>query len=181
MTTYLKPRVHGLLAEFEKPTELLEAAKQAYAKGYRRMDAYSPVPVHGLAEAIGMKSTILPYLVLLGAMTGVAAGYGMQFFASVIDYPWNVGGKPAHSWPAFIPITFEVGILLGSFVAVFGMLLLNGLPKPYHPLFNVQRFAMASRDRFFLCIESRDPLFDLQRTEAFLKELNARGVFDVEE
>ena len=174
-------QLFGLIAEFKDPDCLIEGAKKTYAKGYRRMDAFSPFPVHGLAEAIGMKSTILPYVVLAGAMLGVAVGFGMQYYASVLSYPILVGGKPLNSWPAFIPITFELGILFGSFAAVVGMLFLNGLPRPHHPLFNAPRFAMASRDRFYLCVEAIDPLFDQATTERFLKSIGAEGVYAVED
>jgi hypothetical protein len=168
------------LAEFEKPEMLLSAAHAAYRDGYRRMDAYTPFPVEGLAEAIGFRHTRLPLIVLLGGLFGAVAGYGLLYYAEVIDYPLIVGGKPFHSWPSFIPITFETTVLFAALSAVLGMLALNGLPMPYHPVFNVPRFALASRDRFFLCIEARDPKFDREVTWKFLESLGAHGVYEVE-
>jgi hypothetical protein len=170
---------YGLLAEFATPEELLRAAERAYADGYRRMDAYSPFPVHGLAEAIGFHANRLPLLVLLGGILGAGAGFGSQYYAAVIDYPINVGGRPFNSWPSFIPITFEVTILVAALTAVLGMLALNGLPQPYHPVFNAPRFALATRDRFFLCIEAADPRFDPAATRRFLEGLSPKEVTDV--
>ena len=139
---------------------MLEAARRAHAGGYRQMDAYSPFPVEGLAEAIGFHRTRLPLIVLLGGIAGGVGGYLLQYYTAVIDYPLNVGGRPLHSWPSFIPVTFETTVLIAALAAVLGMLALNGLPRPYHPVFNVPRFEMASRNLFFLCIESTDALFD---------------------
>jgi hypothetical protein len=173
-------RLYGLLAEFDAPEDLVAAAERAYADGYRRLDAYSPFPVHGLAEAIGFRTNRLPLLVLIGGILGAGAGFFSQYWAAVIDYPINVGGRPLNSWPAFIPITFEVTILLAALVAVLGMLALNGLPQPYHPVFNAPRFALATRDRFFLCIEATDPRFDPEATRKFLEESGAKEVTDVE-
>jgi hypothetical protein len=170
---------YGLLAEFANPDDLVAAAARAYTDGYRRMDAYTPFPVHGLAEAIGFHTNRLPLLVLLGGILGAAAGFGSQYYAAVIDYPLNVGGRPLNSWPAFIPITFEVTILFAALTAVLGMLALNGLPQPYHPVFNAPRFALATRDRFFLCIEATDPRFDPQTTRQLLETLGAKEVTDV--
>ena len=167
---------YGLMAEFDDPNDLVAATKRAHAEGYRRMDAYSPLPIEELHEALGAHHTRLPLIVLLGGLTGCLGGYGLQYWASTIAYPLNVGGKPLHSWPAFIPVTFECTILVAALSAVFGMLALNGLPEPYHPVFNVPRFALASRNRFFLCIEARDPLFDLRKTRAFLETLDPREV-----
>jgi hypothetical protein len=166
------PRVYGLMAEFEHPTELVAAAHRAREAGYRRMDAYSPLPIEELHEAIGFHETKLPLIVLIGGLVGCVSGFLLQFWVSTIAYPVNVGGKPLNSWPAFIPVTFECTIL----GAVFGMLALNGLPQPYHPVFNVPRFALASRNRFFLCIEARDKRFDLAETRRFLETLDAREV-----
>jgi hypothetical protein len=171
--------IYGLMAEFEGPDQLLEAAKRAYTEGYRRMDAYSPAPVEGLAEAIGFKRQWMPLIVLLGALAGCAGGYYMQYWISVVDYPLNVGGRPYHSWIAFIPVTFEMTVLCGAFAALLGMLAINGLPMPYHPVFNVPSFKFASRNRFFLCIEARDPRFDKEATKKFLESLNAREVTEV--
>jgi hypothetical protein len=173
-------RLYGLLAEFDAPEDLVAAAERAYADGYRRLDAYSPFPVHGLAEAIGFHTNRVPLLVLIGGLVGAGAGFFSQYWAAVIDYPINVGGRPLNSWPAFIPITFEVTILLAALAAVLGMLALNGLPQPYHPVFNAPRFALATRDRFFLCIEATDPRFDPEATRKFLQESGAKEVTDVE-
>ena len=166
--------LYGLLAEFEEGNVLLDAARQAYAAGYRKMNGYTPFPIHGLAQALGRKPTRVPLATLIGGILGGSAAYFMLYYASVVSYPINVGGRPLHSWPAFIPITFEMTVLGAAFAAFFGMLALNGLPHPYHPLFNVPAFSLASRDRFFLCIQSGDPLFDLQQTRRFLEGLGAR-------
>ena len=176
-----KSPVYGLMAEFESPDDLLAAAHRAYDAGYRKMDAYSPFPIHGLAEAIGFHRNRLPLVVLIGGLIGCFAGYLMQYYASAIDYPLNVGGRPFHSWPAFIPVTFETTIFVAAFFAVLGMLALNGLPTPYHPVFNVERFALATRARFFLCIEATDPKFDLEETQSFLESLDSYGVSEVEQ
>ncbi len=173
------PATYGLMAEFADPSELVAAAHRAYHEGYRRMDAYSPLPIEELHEAIGFHHTKLPLIVLIGGIVGCLGGYLLQFWVSTMAYPLNVGGKPLHSWPAFIPVTFECTILGAALSAVFGMLALNGLPQPYHPVFNVPRFALASRDRFFLCIESRDPKFDDTTTRTFLETLGAREVTTV--
>jgi hypothetical protein len=168
------------MAEFHTPEELLAAARRTYAEGYRRFNAYSPYPVEGLAEACGFHHTRLPLIVLIGGLIGCAVGFGLQYWSSTSYYPMNVGGKPLNSWPAFIPITFETTVLFAAFSAVLGMLALNGLPMPYHPVFNVPQFALASRDRFFLAIESRDPKFDRVQTEKLLKELSPYGVHEID-
>ena len=170
----VEPSCYGLLAEFETGELVLEAAEKAYAAGYRQMNAYTPFPLEGLSKVLGQKPTRLPWVVLLGGFLGGGAGYFMLYYASVISYPINVGGRPLHSWPAFIPITFELTVLGASFAAFFGMLAINGLPHPYHPLFNVPAFSLASRDRFFLCIQARDRLFHFEQTRTFLEELPAR-------
>jgi Protein of unknown function (DUF3341) len=175
-----RPSIYGLMAEFDNPEDLVEAAHLAHAEGYRRMDAYSPFPVEGLAEAIGFHRTRLPLVVLLGGIAGGLGGYLLQYYISVIDYPLNVGGRPLHSWPAFIPVTFEMTVLIAALSAVLGMLALNGLPMPYHPVFNVPRFEWASRNLFFLCIESADPRFDSDRTRQFLESLRPQQVHEVE-
>jgi hypothetical protein len=172
--------LYGLMAEFVEPHELLHAAEAAHAAGYRRMDGYSPLPIEGLSAALGVRETRLPLLVLAGGVFGGLLGYGFQYWVSVIDYPLNIGGRPYHSWPAFIPVTFEMTILVASLTAVLGMLGLNGLPMPYHPVFNVPEFNLASQDRFFLCIEARDRKFDLQRTQKFLESLQPVKVTSVE-
>ena len=172
--------VYGLMAEFAEPTELVAAAHKARQEGYRCMDAYSPLPIEELHEAIGAHHTRLPFIVLMGGIVGCVGGYGLQWWASAVAYPLNVGGKPFHSWPMFIPITFETTVLGAALAAVFGMLALNGLPEPYHPVFNTPNFALASRDRFFLLIQSDDPKFDRETTRNFLRSLGAREVNDVE-
>jgi hypothetical protein len=172
--------IYGIAAEFESPDALLAATERVYAEGYRKMDAYTPYPVHGLAEALGHRGVRLPWIVLGGGIIGGLAGYGLQFYTAVISYPINVGGRPTHSWPAFIPITFEMTILCASLAAVFGMLALNGLPEPYHPLFNVPSFELASRSHFFLCVESGDPKFDAEQTAKFLEGLGPMSVSVVE-
>jgi hypothetical protein len=169
------------MAEFEDPNDLVSATRRARAEGYRRMDAYSPLPIEELHEALGAEHTRLPLIVLLGGIVGCLGGYGLQYWSATLAYPLNIGGKPLHSWPAFIPVTFECTILVAALSAVFGMLALNGLPQPYHPVFNVPRFALASRNRFFLCIEATDPRFDLHKTRAFLETLNPREVSIVAE
>ena len=156
------------MAEFASPEELLEAARRAFAAGFRKMDAYSPFPVDGLAEAIGFHDSRVPLIVLIGGILGCLGGFFLQYWVSVIDYPINVGGRPLNSWPSFIPVTFEMTILVAALSAVFGVLALNGLPMPYHPVFNVERFELASRNRFFLCIEAADRnVRSRQRAEIF--------------
>jgi Protein of unknown function (DUF3341) len=171
--------IYGLMAEFDDPNTLVAATHRAYAEGYRRMDAYSPFPIEELHEALGGGHTRLPLIVLMGGLLGCIGGYGLQYWVSAIAYPINVGGKPFHSWPAFIPVTFECTILVAALSAVLGMLALNGLPTPYHPVFNVPRFALASRNRFFLLIESKDVKFDVEATRRFLETLNPREVSTV--
>lgn len=170
---------YGLLAQFEQPDAILSAAQSAHTAGFQRVSAYTPFPVEGLSEALGKTSTGLPWITLSGGIIGGISGYGMQYYASVISYPMNVGGRPDHSWPAFIPITFEMTILGASICTVLGMLALNGLPMPYHPLFNLAEFEAASRDRFFLVIEARDPRFELESTRIFLQDLGATLVREV--
>ena len=172
--------LYGLLAEFDGPDELLKAAKDAYAEGYRNMDAYSPMPIHDLSESMGYDKHRIPTIVLICAILGACSGFGLQYWVSVIEYPLNVGGRPLLSWPSFIPVTFELGVLFSAFGALIGMLILNGLPRPYHPVFNVPNFERASGDGFFLCIEAEDPKFDISETRAFLESLKAKKVDDVE-
>ncbi len=174
-------KVFGLIAEFDDPQVLLEAAEKAHKKGYRDVDAYAPFPVHGLAEALGVQKTRVPFFTLMGGMTGAAAGFGMQYFAMVMHYPYSIGGKPLNSWPSFIPITFELAILFGAFAALGSMLALNGLPRLHHPVFGAKRFNRASSDGFFLCIEATDHLYDPEGTQGFLNELGPVEVSEVED
>ena len=174
-----RPAVYGVIAEFVEVSTLLRAARRANEAGYREMDAFTPFPVHGLAEAIGFRKTRVPWITLAGGLVGMACGFGLQYWIHVVAYPMNIGGRPLNSWPAFIPVTFECTILFAAFSAVLGMLALNGLPRPHHPVFNVPEFQLASQDRFFLCIESRDPQFQRERVRRFLTELGGR-VSDVD-
>ncbi len=172
--------LYGLMAEFVNPEELLEAARQARQAGYKRLDAFTPFPLEGLADAVGFEKTGLPIIVFIGGLIGCCGGFFLQWWPNVIGYPLNIGGKPYNSWPAFIPITFELTILCSVLACVFGMLALNGLPAPYHPVFNLERFVLASRNRFFLVIKARDRKFDREKTKEFLASLHAREVFEVE-
>jgi hypothetical protein len=170
----------GLMAEFADHTQLLEATRQAYAAGYRRMDAYSPFPVEGLAEALGDEHTPVPLFTLVGGVTGGLGGYFMEWYSMGRLYPLNVGGRPLHSWPSFIPVTFELTILIAALSAFLAVFVLNQLPQLHHPVFNVPEFRRASIDRFFLCIESADPRFDLHITRRLLEKLNPAKVTEVE-
>jgi len=174
----IKP-IYGLMAEFDSPTGLVNAARAARAQGYRKLDAYSPFPIEELTDALHLHHNKLPLIVLCGGILGGLTGYLMQYYVTVWDFPINVGGRPLHSWPSYIIITFELTILFAAISAVLGLLALCGLPMPYHPAFNVPRFALASRNRFFLCIESQDPLFDHDKTSAFLETLEPREVSEV--
>ena len=174
-------RLYGLMAEFEDPAAVVRAAERAREAGYRRMDGYSPFPMEELSEALGWHTRgRLPKLVMLGGLIGGIAGYGLQYWVSVIAYPLNIGGRPLHSWPMFIPVTYEMTILFAALTAVLGMLALNGLPRPHHPVFNVEGFARASADRFFLCIEAQDPRFDPVVTRRFLEGLDPVKVSEVD-
>jgi hypothetical protein len=175
------PRLHGLMAEFDDPDALVAASRRARHEGYRELDAYTPFPIEELHEALDIHHTKVPLMVLIGGIVGGLTGYSLQYWVSVIAYPLNIGGRPLHSWPSFIPVTFEMTVLFAALTAVFGMLAMNKLPMPYHPVFNAPRFAMASRDRFFLCIEARDPKFDPNATRRFLESFGPREVTDVEE
>ena len=172
--------IYGLMAEFESSEALLAAAQRAHEAGYRIMDAYSPFPVEGLADAVGFHRTRVPLLCLIGGLIGCFGGFFLQYWPNVVAYPLDIGGKPFNSWPNFIPITFELTILCAGLATVFGMLALNGLPTPYHPVFNAPHFELATRNRFFLCIQARDPKFDLQKTRDFLATLKAREVSEIE-
>jgi hypothetical protein len=173
------PGLYGLVAEFENPTALVHATRQAYEAGYRRMDAFSPFPIEELPEALGYHRTRMPMLILIGGIVGAISGFALPYYCNVISYPLNVGGRPLNSWPSWIPITFEVTVLIASLTAVLGLLALCGLPMPYHPLFHVPRFSRATRDAFFLCIEATDPRFERMATKDFLAGLNPREVSEV--
>ena len=173
------PRLYGLLAEFASTDALVDGARRAYAAGYRRLDAYSPMPIEGLAEAIGFHRTGLPVLVFAGGAFGCLLGFLLQYWVSVEAYPLNVGGRPLASWPSFVIVSFELTILMAALSAVIGMLVLNGLPRPHHPLFDCERFVLASRDRFFLCIEAEDERFDPVATRRFLETLEPVEVVEV--
>jgi hypothetical protein len=170
---------YGVMGEFETPEQLIHAVKHVRAEGYRRLDAYVPFPVEGLSEALGLRHSHVPTLTLIGGLIGGVGGFFFQDWAAAIAYPMNIGGRPLNSWPAFIPVTFELTVLGAALSAVFGMLALNRLPEPHHPVFNVRRFSHASADRFFLCIEARDRKFRLEETARLLQSLNARHVDEV--
>jgi hypothetical protein len=171
--------LYGLMAEFEEHDQLLEAAQRAYAIGYREMDAYSPFPVEGLAEALGHEGSSVPLFTLLGGMAGGLGGYFMEWYSMARLYPLNVGGRPQNSWPNFIPVTFELTVLIASLTALVTMLVLNRLPQPHHPVFNLPEFSRASSDRFFLCIETEDPKFERAGTWKFLQSLGPLTVSEV--
>ena len=182
MTQRLEERVglYGLLAEFSSPRRLIEAIEACRERGLTRIDAFTPYPIEEVIEALGHHKSKLPMLVLGGGVAGAIAGFGLQYWSSVTAYALNVGGRPLNSWIAFVPVTFETTILFASAAAVFGMLFLNGLPKPYHPIFNAPRFALASRDRFFLCVEAEDPRFDREETRRLLESLTDIEVSEIE-
>ena len=174
----IKP-IYGLMAEFDNPTSLVNAARLAREQGYRKLDAYSPFPIEELSEALHLHKNKLPLIVLLGGIVGGTLGYLLQYYVTVVYFPINIAGRPLHSWPAYIIITFEMTILVAAISAVLGLFALCGLPMPYHPTFNVPRFVQASRNRFFLCIEATDPLFDHDKTIDFLETLEPREVSEV--
>jgi hypothetical protein len=169
----------GLLAEFVAAEELVAAAAATHEAGYREVEAYSPMPVHGLSEAVGFPRSRMPLLVLIGGIVGCLCGWALQYFITVIDYPLNVGGRPLNSWPSFVPVIFEMTVLFAALSAVLGMLAMNGLPRPHHPLFAIPQFDRATQDRFFLCIRRSDPMFQWEATREFLQRLGAREVIDV--
>ena len=172
--------LYGLMAEFRSADALLDATHRARASGYREIEAYAPFSVEGLAEALGCKSNRIPLITLLGGIAGGLGGYLLQWYSAVIDYPINSGGRPLHAWPAFIPATFETTVLGAALAAFFGFVILNGLPRLYHPVFNARDFDLASRNRFFLCIRASDRQFERGRTQSFLQSLQAQRVVDVE-
>jgi hypothetical protein len=170
---------YGLMAEFGSADELLTAARRVREAGYTKFDPMSPFPIHGMGEAIGFKERSVAKIVLLGGILGLLGGYSLEYYTQVIDWPMNIGGRPPHAWPMFVPPAFETTILLASISALVGMLALNGLPQPYHPLFNIPSFELASRSHFFLCIEARDPKFDLDDTRQFLEGLAPISIYVV--
>lgn len=175
------PGLYGLLAEFDSAQSLMDAAQAVHAAGYTKTDAFSPFPIHGLAEALGFKDRRISKLVLAGGITGCLTAYTLEYWSSVIAYPLNIGGRPDHSWVSFIPPAFELTILFAAFTAGISMIVLNGLPQPYHPVFNAARFRLASQDKFFLVIEAGDPKFDMHGTRAVLSGLHAREVVALDE
>ena len=175
------PATYGLLAEFDTPAALLAAAERVRSEGYVKTDGFSPFPIHGLDEAIGFKENKVAPMILAGGIAGLLGGVGLQYWSQVIAYPMNIGGRPMDSWVSWIPPAFEMTILFAAFAAVFGMLALNGLPQPYHPVFNAPRFKLASSEKFFLLIEASDPKFDADRTRSFLTGLGPREVVTVDE
>jgi hypothetical protein len=174
-----RSHIYGVMGEFETPEQLIHAVEKVREAGYRRLDAYAPFPVEGLSEALGLRHNLVPTLTLIGGLVGGVGGFFLQYWAAAITYPMNIGGRPLNSWPAFIPVTFELTVLGAALTAVFGMLALNRLPQPHHPVFNVHRFSHASTDRFFLCIEARDLKFHLEETTRLLHSLHARHVSEV--
>ncbi len=177
-----RSHIYGLVAEFPTEHELIHAVQRTREAGYRRIEAYTPFPVEGLSEALGLKRNNVPLITLIGGLTGGLGGFFFQYWVSVLAYPLNIGGRPLNSWPAFIPVTFELTVLGAALSAVFGMLALNGLPRPHHPLFNVHRFAKhAPSHRFYFCIEAHDPTFSLADSSRFLQGLNAKHVNEVED
>ena len=175
----MKEGVYGVMAEFDNPGALVSATRAAREQGYRKLDAYTPFPIEELNDVLHLHKNKLPLIVLCGGLLGGLTGYVLQYFVTVLYFPINIGGRPLHSWPSYIIITFELTILFGALSAVLGLLGLCGLPMPYHPVFNVPRFSAASRDRFFLCIEATDPLFDAEKTSSFLSTLEAKEVSEV--
>ena len=180
MNANSKPALHGLMAEYNDTDAIVEAAERAYDAGYRKIEAYSPFPVEGLAEAIGFQRNAIAPLVLIAGILGAFTAFSFMYYTAVYYYPLNISGKPLFSWPSFIPITFELTVLFSASTAVFGMIILNGLPRPYNPVFNAPGFELASQDRFFLCIEATDPKFQLEETKRFLEGLNPTSVVEVE-
>ena len=167
------------MAEFDSAQALIDAAKRTHEAGYKKIDAYSPFPIEEASEAVGFHKSRVPLIVLVGSILGGASGYGLQYWINCISYPLNIGGKPYQSWPAFIVPTFELTILFAGLCGVFGMFALNGLPMPHHPLFNVDRFSLVTRDKFFLCVEAADPKFDMDGTQRFMESLRPTSISEV--
>jgi len=176
-----KTGLYGVMAEFDSAQAVVDAAKQAVAAGYTKLEAYTPFPIEELNDIIHKKRTILPKLVLAMAFAGMGTGFALQYWASTIAYPYNIGGRPLATWPAFVIPSYELTILFSALTAAIGMIALNGLPQPYHPVFNVERFTLASTDKFFLVIEAEDAHFAKDQTNTFLQGLGAKGVYDVAE
>ena len=177
-----RPHIYGVVGEFESPRKLIQAADKAREAGYKNMDAYAPFPIEGLSEALGLKRTLVPLVTLIGGLLGGLGAFGFQYWVCVISYAQNIGGRSLNSWPAFIPVTFEMTVLGASLFAVFGMLAMNKLPQPHHPLFNVDRFQKhASADSFFLCLQADDPKFSVPEASRFLREINAQHISEVED
>ena len=176
-----RPRLYGLMAEFETAAGIVRAAREVRARGYRKVDAYTPYPMEELTDALHLHRTRVPLVVLCGGIFGLLFGWGLQYYTAVVDYPINIGGRPTYAWPSFVVPTFETTVLFSAAAALFGMLALNGLPRPYHPVFNVPAFARASRDHFFLAVEADDPKFELDETGAFLRSLGAVEVSEVDQ
>jgi hypothetical protein len=174
-----RSHLYGVMGEFETATDLIRAAEKTRDAGYKKMDAYAPYPVEGLSEALGLRRSWVPFLTLMGGLGGGLTGFGFQYWVNVIAYPLNIAGRPLNSWPAFIPVTFELTILGAASFAVFGMLALNKLPHPYHPVFSVARFSRATTDRFFICIEATDPKFSVTESTRFLQSLDAQHITEV--
>jgi Alternative complex III, ActD subunit len=174
-------KLFGVMAEFDSATAIVAAARRAREAGYRKVEAYTPFPLHELDEALDLPRTKLPWIVFFGGLTGMLGGFGLQYWISAINYPLNIGGRPYGSWPAFVVPAYETTILFAAITTVVFMIALNGLPRPYHPVFNVPAFANASGDRFFLCIEAADERFDAAATRTFLEGLHSLGVSDVAE
>ena len=170
---------YGVMAEFDSAQTLLDAARRVMAEGFAKVEAYSPVPVEELNDVIHRTRTILPKLSLAGGIAGMLTGFALQYWASAIEYPMNVGGRPLASWPAFVIPSYELTILFSALATAGGMIALNGLPQPYHPVFNAPRFSLASSDKFFLVIEADDPKFDLVASSRFLETIGAKGVYEV--
>jgi hypothetical protein len=171
--------IYGLLAEFDTPSAIVDAAERTHKAGYRKIDAYSPFPIEELAEAIGFHRNGVAPVVLVGGILGCLTGYLMQWWIATVSYPVNVAGRPLHSWPSFMVVTFELTILFSVLAATFGMLALNGLPMPYHPVFNVPRFEFATKDKFFLIVFSSDPQYDAVKTRVFLESLGPHSISEV--